>query len=145
MLSFLICFLVSIFNFFPRPVAGVSGLHHGINVENAYVRAAAEQMTSAAYFKIVNSSDQADTLYDVKAGFAEMAQLHESFHKNGMVGMKQIYFVVVPAKSSVEFKPGGYHVMVMNVKEDLKIGTTVRLELLFKHGGTVEVNADVKK
>ncbi|MCL5738555.1 MAG: copper chaperone PCu(A)C [Bacteroidetes bacterium] len=102
-------------------------------------------MMSAAYFKIVNTSDKPDTLYGVKADFAEMAQLHESFRNDGMVGMKQVRFVIVPAKSSFEFKPGGYHVMLMNVKEDLKVGKKVTLRLLFKHGGTVKVAVPVRK
>jgi hypothetical protein len=144
MLSFLI-FLVSVFSLFAGPVAGVSSLHHGIKVENAYVRTAAEGMMSAAYFKLVNSSDMSDTLYDVRADFTDMAMLHETFRNNGMVGMKEVDFVVVPARDSIEFKPGRYHVMLMNVKEDLKVGTKVKLELLFRHGGTVKVNAVVKK
>jgi hypothetical protein len=114
-------------------------------VERAYVRTAAKGMTSAAYFKIVNNSDTADTLYDVKTDFTDMAMLHETFRDNGMVGMKEVDFVVVPARDSIEFKPGGYHVMLMDVKEDLKADSKVKLELLFRHGGTVKVNADVKE
>lgn len=125
-----------------------SGLQYpvsGIKVESAYVRTAARGMTSAAYFEIVNSSSMPDTLYDAKADFCKMAQLHESFRESGMVGMKQVEFVVVPAKSSVEFKPGGYHVMLMNLKKDLKIGLKVKLELIFRHAGAVKVHAVVKE
>jgi hypothetical protein len=114
-------------------------------VEKAYVRTAAKGMTSAAYFKTVNNSDTADTLYDVKADFTDMAMLHETFRDNGMVGMKEVDFVAVPARDSIEFKPGGYHVMLMNVKEALKTGMNVELELLFKHGGTIKVDAIVKE
>jgi len=117
----------------------------GIMVEKAYVRTAAKGMTSAAYFKTVNNSDTADTLYDVKADFTDMAMLHETFRDNGMVGMKEVDFVAVPARDSIEFKPGGYHVMLMNVKEALKTGMNVELELLFKHGGTIKVDAIVKE
>lgn len=123
------------------------GLQHpvpGIKVENTYVRTAAQGMESAAYFKISNASSVADTLYDVKASFAEMAMLHESFRKNGMVGMKEVEHVVVPAESSVVFKPGGYHVMLMNVKQDLKTGMKVHLQLIFRRGGKIEVDAPVK-
>lgn len=105
----------------------------------------AEGMMSAAYFKIVNSSDMSDTLYDVRADFTDMAMLHETFRNNGMVGMKEVDFVVVPAHDSIEFKPGGYHVMLMDVKEDLKVGTKVKFELFFKKSGTIEVSAPVKK
>lgn len=84
---------------------GVSGPQNGIKVENAFVRTAAKGMTSAAYFKIVNSADISDTLYDVEADFTDMAMIHETFRKNGMVGMKQVDFVIIPARDSIEFKP----------------------------------------
>ena len=116
----------------------------GIEFENVYVRVAAKGMTSAAYFKISNSSQIADTLFGVKADFADMAHLHQSFRKNGMVGMKPVEFIIVPAKSSVVFKPGGYHVMLMNLKQDLKTGMKVKFILIFKHAGEVELSAPVK-
>ncbi len=125
--------------------AGPRSAVSGIKVENAYVRTAASGMTSAAYFKIANSSSEADTLYDVRAEFCEMAQLHKSFRKNGMVGMKQVDFVVVPAGSSVEFKPGGYHVMLMGLKNDLRIGSKLKIRLMFRHARVVEANAVVKE
>ncbi len=122
----------------------LSGNQPGLAVKNASVGVAAKGMSSAAFFRIVNNSGEADTLYGVKAEFAEMAQLHESFRKDGMVGMRPVKFVAIPARSSFYFKHGGYHVMLMNVKEDLKAGTSVKLELLFKRAGVITVEATVK-
>ncbi|MGO9482464.1 MAG: copper chaperone PCu(A)C [Candidatus Kryptoniota bacterium] len=117
----------------------------GIKVENVYVRVASRGMTSAAYFTIVNSSEMPDTLYDVNADFTEMAMLHETVRNNGMVGMKEVDFVVVPARDSIDFKPGGFHIMLMDVKQDLKVGASVNFELFFRHEGMVKVKAVVKK
>jgi len=116
----------------------------GIKIENAYIRVAAKGMTTAGYFLISNSLDAPDTLYAVKADFAKMAQLHESFRKNGMVGMKEVKFVVIPAKSSFTFKPGGYHIMLMNVEYDLKAGMKARILLMFKQAGEIELEVPVK-
>ncbi len=118
--------------------------HSGISIKDATVGVAAKGMSSAGFFEIVNDSDMPDTLYGVKASFADMAQLHESFRKDGMVGMRPVKFVAVPAKSTFFFKHGGHHVMLMNVKEDLKAGDKVKLELLFKRAGTITVEATVK-
>ncbi len=117
---------------------------HGISVQNATVGVAAKGMSSAAFFKIVNNGDEADTLYGVRAGFAGMAQLHESFRKDGMVGMRPVGYVAVPAKSTIYFKHGSYHVMLINVKENLEAGSRVKFDLLFRHAGIVEVKAIVK-
>jgi periplasmic copper chaperone A len=129
---------------FQIPAPGGQSPVPGIKIENPYIRVAAQGMTSAGYFKISNSSDEADTLYAVKADFSMMAQLHESFRKNGMVGMKEIKFVVIPAKSSVTFKPGGYHVMLMKVEYDLKPGMKVHIFLMFRHAGEIEIDVPVK-
>ncbi len=122
----------------------LSGNQQGLAIQNASVGVAAKGMSSAAFFKIANNSAEADTLYGVRAEFAEMAQLHESFRKDGMVGMRPVKFVVIPAKSSLHFKHGGYHVMLMNVKENLKPGGKVKLELLFRRAGVITVEAAVK-
>jgi periplasmic copper chaperone A len=129
--------LICLMTFLP----GATG---GLRVESPNVGVAAKGMSTAAFFTIVNNSDSPDTLYGVKAGFAEMAQLHESFRKNGMVGMRPVKFVVIPAKSSIHFKHGGYHVMLMDVKEDLKPGSRVKLKLLFTRAGVITVDAAVK-
>jgi len=123
---------------------GFQSSNSNIKIENAYIGVAAKGMTGAVYFKISNSSDSPDTLYQVNADFAMMAQLHESFRKNGMTGMKGIRDVVIPAKSIVVFKPGGYHVMLMNVKQDLKTGMKFGLMLMFRQAGKIEITAPVK-
>ncbi len=115
-----------------------------LRIEHASVGVAAKGMSSAAFFTVVNESDVADTLYGVKAEFAGMAQLHESFSKDGMVGMRPVRFVVIGAKSSVTFKHGGYHVMIMDVKENLRAGRKVKLELLFRRAGALIVEATAK-
>ena len=126
-------------------IVGLDFPSGGVKVENAYVRVAAKGMMSAAYFEIFNSSDAPDTLYQVSVEFAKMAQLHESFRKDGMVGMKEVKFVAIPSGGNVVFKPGGYHVMLMDVKKDLKTGGEVDLKLFFKRAGQVEIQAEVKE
>lgn len=51
----------------------------------------------------------------------------------------------VPAKGQVELKPGGYHVMLIGVKRDLKVGDKFSLELQFEKSGAITVEAEVKQ
>jgi copper(I)-binding protein len=62
----------------------------------------------------------------------------------GINGLKRVGFVVVRARDNIEFKPGGYHVMLMNVKKDLMGGIKVRFWLTFKQDEQIEVDAPVK-
>ena len=102
-------------------------------------------MSSAAYFTVMNTSTAPDTLYKAEASFAGMSQLHETYTENGMVGMRGIRHIIIPARSRFEFRPGDYHVMLMNLKRDLKPGEKVDLKLFFRRGGVVTVRAVVRK
>jgi copper(I)-binding protein len=115
-----------------------------LQVKDGWIRPAGKGMNTAFYFKAINYSDKADTLLSVKSDVAKMVQMHETFNQNGMMGMRQVKAIPIQAKSMLEFKPGGYHVMVMNLKKDLKKGDSAEFTLHFKYGGNITVKAPVK-
>jgi copper(I)-binding protein len=115
-----------------------------LQVKDGWIRPAGKGMNTAFYFKAINYSDKADTLLSVKSDVAKMVQMHETFNQNGMMGMRQVKVIPIQAKSMLEFKPGGYHVMVMNLKKDLKKGDSAEFTLHFKYGGNITVKAPVK-
>lgn len=115
-----------------------------LNVKDAWMRPAAKGMNSALYFTIENNSIKPDTLYKVKSNLAELVQLHKSFMKKGLMGMKRVKYVVVPAKSKISFKPGSYHVMFIKLLKDLKTKSEQTVELLFKSGKKLKVTAKVQ-
>ena len=115
-----------------------------LEVKDGWVRPAGKGMNTAFYFKVTNNSDKVDTLLSVKSSIAKMVQMHETFNRDGMMGMRQIKAIPVQAKSTLEFKPGSYHVMVMNLKKDLKKGSLAEFTLYFKYAGDIAVKAPVK-
>jgi copper(I)-binding protein len=58
--------------------------------------------------------------------------------------MKDVMSIYIPAGATVELKGGGYHVMFMNVKQQLKVGDHVNLTLQFEHAGNIAVDATVE-
>jgi copper(I)-binding protein len=115
-----------------------------LQVKDGWIRPAGKGMNTAFYFKAINYSDKADILLSVKSDVAKMIQMHETFNQNGMMGMRQVKSIPIQAKAMLEFKPGGYHVMVMNLKKDLKKGDSAEFTLHFKYGGNITVKAPVK-
>lgn len=115
-----------------------------LQVKDGWIRPAGKGMNTAFYFKAVNNSDKADTLLSVKSDVAKMVQMHETFNKDGMMGMRQVKAIPIQPKSTLEFKPGGYHVMVMNLNKDLKKGDSAQFTLHFKYAGNITVKAPVK-
>lgn len=115
-----------------------------VTVQNAWIRPAGKEMNSAMYFDIVNNSDKPDTLFKAASSTAELVQIHETFNKDGLMGMREVKYVVVPAHSTLSFKPGGYHVMFIKLKRDFKVKTKIDAYLFFKSSGKIKIKPLVK-
>jgi copper(I)-binding protein len=100
------------------------------------VRPAAIGGNSAAYLTYTNEQEVADTLLSVQADFAGMSQVHESYKtEDGMMGMKERSLLIVEPDSALQFKQGGLHIMLMNLKEKLVPGDSVTVILHFSQAG----------
>ena len=100
--------------------------------------------TSAAYMVIKNTGDKPERLVGISCDAAEVAQLHQSIVKDNVAQMQPVDGLDIPAGGSVELKPGGYHIMLMKLKQDLVAGQSITLTLTFQSGAKVTVKADVK-
>ncbi len=118
-----------------------------VTIANAWARTSpASAMMGAAYFDITSPVDDALTGVSVDMSVAMMAQIHETTMKDdGTMGMQEVNEIALPAGETVSLKPGGYHVMLMNLKAPLDTGSTVTLTLELKSGATVEVDAEVRE
>ena len=114
-----------------------------ITVTDAWVRETiGAGKVSAGYARIVNTSTSTDRLLSV-ATPAGMATLHRTLEQGGMMTMDAVQNLEVPAKGAIELKPGGYHIMIMNVSHPLKVGEAVDLVFTFEHAGKVNTTAKV--
>ena len=116
-----------------------------VKADNPYVRAVPPgQENSAAFMTLTNSSDVPVALIAAESPVADKVELHEHTNNNGVMAMRQIPQIEVPAKGSVELKPGGLHIMLIGLKQALNAGGNVPLTLLFADGGLVQVTAPIK-
>lgn len=100
-------------------------------ISNAWVKSTLPGTTvSAAYMQI--QSSRAMKLVKVDAPVAGLVELHNMSMKDGVMEMKAMDAVEVPAGKPVTLKPGGMHVMMMNVKQPIKPGDKVALTLTFE-------------
>jgi len=101
---------------------------------------------SAAYMTIKNTGGKADRLIGVITSAAAVAEVHETYTQdNGMMSMRPVKDgLEVPANGSVMLKPGSYHIMLMNLKQQLIEGQTIKLSLKFASGKQLDVDAPVK-
>lgn len=103
-----------------------------LEITNGWARTAQAGMMTAAYFTIENGTSESDTLLSVNFENAADTQIHESFEaEGGMMGMRPVGAVEIPANSSVELKPGGIHIMIIRPEINLAEGDSIDLELAF--------------
>ncbi|MEJ7555122.1 MAG: copper chaperone PCu(A)C [Aquificaceae bacterium] len=123
-------------------LAGLSLAQPKIEVKDAWVREVPPtSKMSAAYMVIENKGKEADRLVDASNNVSEITELHETVEGR----MRRVKAIEIPAGGKVELKPGGLHIMLINLKKPLKEGDTVELTLKFEKSGEVKVQAPVRK
>lgn len=101
--------------------------------------------TGAAYMVIENRGEDSDRLTGAHTPIAAHAELHEHVHRDDVMKMQEVDGVEIAPGSSVEFAPGGYHVMLFGLKKPLDAGTAYPLTLVFERTGEVEVTVNVQQ
>ena len=116
-----------------------------VEIDGAYARASIPNVpNSAAFFVIKNNSDKDIAITSANSDIAEKNELHTHIKENKMMKMMKIEKLVVPAKSSLELKSGGDHVMLMGLKKELKVGDEINLELSFSDGDKKSIKVPIK-
>jgi periplasmic copper chaperone A len=99
---------------------------------------------TALYMNIENSGGEDDTLKSVSSNISKSAEIHNtSVDQHGVAKMEMLESVSVPARESVHFEPGGMHIMLIDLREPLKSGDKVDIELVFDRAGQMKVQAEV--
>jgi copper(I)-binding protein len=116
-------------------------------VDEAWVRATAPgQPVAAAYLKI--TSAQPAALVAVRTPLTARAEIHQMKMEGGIMKMRPVTRLELPAGKTVELKPGGYHLMLMNITEPLRPGESVPITLVVERPDgkrlEVEVKAEVR-
>jgi len=114
-----------------------------LSVLGAY---AAEPVTldvAAVYLTIRNNTGEADTLVGVETPIAAMANLHRMVGPSGAPQMRDVSGAEIPAHGQLQLRPGGLHLMLMNLVTLPHAGDTVDLSLEFRHAGTIAVRVPV--
>jgi len=121
--------------------------HAQVTVKDAWVRATVPQQKATGAFMQLSAAK--DTrLVSASSPVTPVVEVHEMAMQDNVMRMRQIAALDLPAGKAVELKPGGYHVMLLDLKQQVKEGDTVPLTLVFegKDGKreTVEVKAPVR-
>ena len=100
-------------------------------------------MAAAAYLVITNSGAAPDHLVEAHCDAAAEVMVHVTSRVDGVLQMRD-GMLQVPAHGVARLAPKGSHLMLMGLKEPLRVGTTVHLRLHFARAGIVEVDVPVR-
>jgi copper(I)-binding protein len=120
----------------------------GMHVVGAWARPAAAGMpNSAAYGLLLNLTDSDDVLVSASTDAAEVAELHQMLMTdNDVMQMRPVEGgILVPAGGIAQLQPGGQHVMLIGLTQELVIGTTLDLTLSFAQSGDIVLSVPVQE
>ncbi|MDJ0882013.1 MAG: copper chaperone PCu(A)C [Gammaproteobacteria bacterium] len=98
----------------------------------------------AGYMQIENTGEKEQTIIAIQSEQFERVEMHETKMSDGMMQMEELYNLVIPAKSSVELKPGGKHLMLITPTVSLEVGDTVDITVTFSDETAQRVQLKIK-
>lgn len=117
-----------------------------IEIKNSWVRPAfGDSRISAAYMEIKNNSADILKIVGVKSSVSKFSEIHNMFHDNGIMRMRKINELVIPANDSVFLSPEGIHIMLVGLYKKLLVGDVVVLDLILEDNSSIIINTIVKK
>jgi len=99
----------------------------------------------AGYMHISNNQNTEITIVSLQSKSFESIEIHQSMEVNGMMGMRPVDALSIPAGGSLELAPGGFHLMMMNPQEELVPGQKVTVTLYYQNQNTQLIELEVRK
>lgn len=113
-----------------------------LELDNYWVRPGTVSKNTAAYLTINNPVLTKDKLLKVTCDVCKVTELHNHLTEAGVMKMRPVDFIEINS-SKIELKPGSLHIMLMDLKRDLKEGETIKLHLIFEKAGAIDVDFTV--
>lgn len=138
--------LVILFALASTPLIAATSAADDVTVVDPYVRAVPPgQPNSASFMKLQNTSTTKHAIVKAESPVSKVVELHTHIMEGGLMKMRQVKQIDVPAQGQTRLKPGGLHVMFIGLKSELKPGQIVPVTLIFEDGSKTTIQARVRK
>lgn len=115
-----------------------------VAVEGPYARATAPGQPNSAVFMQINNQGEAARLVSASSSAAKVVELHTHTQDQGVMRMRQIEAIDLPANSQVELAPGGLHIMLIGLEAPLQDGSQIDMTLEFDDGTSAQLDVPVQ-
>ena len=140
----MLCGLTALTALAGLPVSSQSAETETLIIENAFVRATPKGAKVGAGYATIRSIGPADRLVAFRSVASARPEIHTHINDGGVMRMRQVEAIDVPAGGEVALKPGGLHMMFMGLTAPLIEGETVEVILVFENAGEVSMTLPVK-
>jgi copper(I)-binding protein len=97
------------------------------------------------YLEIRNTGSQPDRLLSATTSVAKRVEMHVTEHAGEVAKMRQLRIFEIPGRERLELRPGGAHLMLVDLVEPLKKGERFNMTLRFERAGELEVQFEVQE
>lgn len=116
-----------------------------MTISSPWARTSLKQNTNGAVFmNIKNETPEDDKLIKANANVSKKVELHTHIKEGDIMRMRAVENIDIPANGETALEPGGLHVMLIDLNEDLVEGQQIPLNLTFEKAGEVQVMAEVR-
>ena len=117
-----------------------------LEIEHPWTRATpGGAQAGGGYMKLVNTAGTPDRLVTARSPAADKVEIHEMKMEGSIMRMRELEKgLELPARGTVELKPGGYHLMFMGLKAPFTAKSRVPVTLVFEKAGSIDVELDVE-
>jgi copper(I)-binding protein len=127
-------------------LAPISSFAGKLSVTDAWSRSTPPGVTvGVVYFTLENDTGKSDRLLKLSTPIATKVEVHRTEVLDGIARMREVSVLHVDAGQTLEFQPGGMHVMLMGLKQPLVAGQPYELELRFEVAGPRKVKVAVRR
>jgi copper(I)-binding protein len=113
-----------------------------MQIHDAYSRPANDM--GAVFLTIVNGGTSDDAIDNARSDVAGATEVHETYDTGSGSGMRHIPRLPIGAGRTLSFHSGGYHVMLIGLKRELRAGDRFTIGLHFEHAGWIDIPVLVK-
>jgi len=117
-----------------------------VQVKDPYVRAVPPgSPVSAAFMQLHNQGSEQRALVAASSPVSEVVELHTHTEVDGVMQMRRVENIEIPAQGKALLEPGGLHLMLINLKETLTPGSQVEVTLTLDDGSLIELSLPVRR
>ncbi|WP_020560929.1 copper chaperone PCu(A)C [Thiofilum flexile] len=125
----------------PKPIAA-----NVIKVHSQYARAVPPgQPNGAVFMTLVNTTSTPWSVKSASSPAAKVTELHITQNHNGVMQMHQVSKIDLPAAGEVVLKPGSLHMMLIGLKQDLKVGEKTSVTLTFSDNSQLKLDVPIQE